>query len=196
MPCDSRSSSVSRRRLKVPPSGLLIGFPKPAAVLDLSMPGERRVELFMRWAVSGSQPLWSPLAVARRENVLLVAVAWQSWPHPHDQPFGLVELSLDGQAMSWRMFSGGQKHRMMAMIADGQSAENLSHRFAEVLRHRREAAGLSRMELATAAKLSYQTICNVESGRNMPAPLTVACLRNVEALGLGDLEPKPSAVTG
>ena len=85
---------------------------------------------------------------------------------------------------------------MMAMIADGQSAENLSHRFAEVLRHRREAAGLSRMELATAAKLSYQTICNVESGRNMPAPLTVACLRNVEALGLGDLEPKPSAVTG
>lgn len=53
MPCHVRSSSVSRRRRIVSPSGLLLGHPKPAALLDLSKPGERFVERFMRWAATG-----------------------------------------------------------------------------------------------------------------------------------------------
>ena len=110
MPCHVRSSSVSRRRRTVSPSGLLLGHPKPAALLDLHKPGERYVERFMRWAATGPRPLWSPLAVARREKVLLVAVAWREWPH--DEPFGLIEISLAGDGVRWQSFPLDQKHLM------------------------------------------------------------------------------------
>ena len=40
MPCHVRSSSVSRRRRPLSPAGLLLGHPKPAALLDLAKPGE------------------------------------------------------------------------------------------------------------------------------------------------------------
>lgn len=174
------------RRWAATTLGLRIGAPKPVALLDLSKPGERRVERFMRWAVADPQRLWSPLAVARREKVLLLAVEWQAWPHSHDEPFGLVELSLCGTELRWRSFLRRQRDRMMALIADGESAEHLSQRFGDMLADRRESAGLTRMELATAAKLSYQTICNVETGRNIPSLQTMACLRQVAALGLCD----------
>jgi DNA-binding XRE family transcriptional regulator len=180
------------RRWAATTLGLRIGAPKPVALLDLSKPGERRVERFMRWAVADPQRLWSPLAVARREKVLLLAVEWQAWPHSHDEPFGLVELSLCGTELRWRSFLRRQRDRMMALIADGESAEHLSQRFGDMLADRRESAGLTRMELATAAKLSYQTICNVETGRNIPSLQTMACLRQVAALGLCDGPLMPS----
>lgn len=174
------------RRWAAPTLRLRLGSSKPVALLDLTKPGERRVERFMRWAVTEPKRLWSPIAVTRRDRVLLLAVEWQTWPHSHDEPFGLVELSLCGERMRWRSFLRRQRDRMMAMIADGESAENLSQRFGDMLAERRESAGLTRMELATAAKLSYQTICNVETGRNIPSMQTMACLRQVAALGLCD----------
>jgi DNA-binding transcriptional regulator YiaG len=182
MPCHVRSSSVSRRRRTLSPSGLLFGHPKPAALLDLSQPGERYVERFMRWAATGPRPMWSPLAVARREKVLLVAVAWREWPH--DEPFGLVEISLAGDGMRWQTFPLDQKQRMMAMVSDGKPAADLALTFGEVLRHHREQAGLSRWEVAALAKLSWGTVRNVETGRTAPHPWTVRCLRAVEALRL------------
>ncbi len=190
MPCHVRSTSVSRRRRTVPPSGLLLGPPKPAALLDLHQPGERWVERFMRWAATGPRPLWSPLAVARREKVLLVAVAWREWPH--DEPFGLVEISLAGDGMRWQSFPLDEKDRMMRMIPDGKSAAGQSLTFGEVLRHHREQAGMSRYEVAALAKLSWGTIRNIETGRTAPHPLTIRLLRQVEALGLTtDLPTKP-----
>lgn len=182
MPCHVLSTSVSRRRRTVPPSGLLLGPPNPAALLDLHKPGERWVERFMRWAATGPRPLWSPLAVARREKVLLVAVAWREWPH--DEPFGLVEISLAGDGMRWQSFPLDEKDRMMRMIPDGKPAAALSLTFGEVLRHHREQAGMSRYEVAALAKLSSGTIRNIETGRTAPHPLTMRCLRAVEALRL------------
>lgn len=194
MPCHVRSTSVSRRRRTVPPSGLLLGPPKPAALLDLHKPGERWVERFMRWAATGPRPMWSPMAVARREKVLLVAVAWREWPH--DEPFGLVEISLAGDGMRWQSFPLDEKDRMMRMIPDGKSAAGLSLTFGEVLRHHREQAGMSRYEVAALAKLSWGTIRNIETGRTAPHPLTIRLLRQVEALGLTtDLPTKPGELS-
>jgi len=184
MPCHVRSSSVSRRRRILSPSGLLLGHPKPAALLDLSKPGERFVERFMRWAATGPRPMWSPLAVARREKVLLVAVAWREWPH--DEPFGLIEISLAGDGVRWQSFPLDQKHRMMAMVSDGKPAADLALTFGEVLRHRREQAGLSRWEVAALAKLSWGTVRNVETGRTAPKQWTIRSLRTIEALRLGE----------
>lgn len=144
----------------------------------------------MRWAATCAHPLWSPLAVSRRDDVLLIAVEWQAWPHSHDRPLGLVELSLSGESMRWQSFGKRQKDRVLAMVANVASAGHLSQRFGEVLRHRRESAGLTRMALAEAARLSVTTIANVESGRNIPAALTVACLRKVAALRLADALPQ------
>ena len=164
-------------------------MPAPLALLDLTKAGERRVEAFMRWAATCAQPLWSPLAVNRRDNVLLIAVEWQAWPHSHDRPLGLVELSLSGESMRWQSFGKRQKDRVLAMVADGERSGHLSQRFGDILRHHRESAGLTRMALAEAARLSVTTIANVESGRNIPAALTVACLRKVAALRLADTLP-------
>lgn len=175
------------------------GSPKPSALLDLSKLGERRVEEFMRWAVTGDRPLWLPLAVARREKVLLVAVEWRCWPHPHGHPFGLIELSLGGDWLKWRSFSRRQRDQMMAMLPDREDATDIEHRFGDLLRYRREAAGLTRAELARVAKLSYRTVCNIEIGATMPSLLTMASLRQVAALwpqterpaecGIGGSEP-------
>ena len=190
MPCSVSATSVSSRHRVNSPSIPPRGMPTPSALLDLTKAGERRVEAFMRWAATCPQPLWSPVAVNRRENVLLVAVEWQAWPHSHDRPLGLVELSLSGESMRWQSFGKRQRDRVLAMVADGESARFLSQRFGDVLRHRRESAGLTRMALAEAARLSVTTIANVESGRNIPAALTVACLRRVVALRLADALPQ------
>ena len=190
MPCPILATSVSSRHRAKAPSSPPRSMPTLSALLDLTKAGERRVEAFMRWAATCAQPLWLPLAVNRRDNVLLVAVEWQSWPHSHDRPFGLVELSLSGESMRWQSFGKRQRDRVLAMVADAESASHLSQRFGDVLRHRRESAGLTRMELAAAARLSVTTIANVESGRNIPAALTVACLRRVAALRLADALPQ------
>ena len=190
MPCSIPATSVSSRHRAKSPSSPPRGMPTPSALLDLTKAGERRVEAFMRWAATGTSPLWLPLAVRRRKKVLVVAVEWLAWPHSHDRPLGLVELSLSGESMCWQSFGKRQKDRVLAMVADAESASHLSQRFGDVLRHRRESAGLTRMELAAAARLSVTTIANVESGRNIPAALTVACLRRVAALRLADALPQ------
>ena len=92
--------------------------------------------------------------------------------------------------MRWQSFGKRQKDRVLAVVANVGSASHLSLRFGDVLRHRRESAGLTRMALAEAARLSVTTIANVESGRNTPAALTVACLRKVAALRLADALPQ------
>lgn len=137
-----------------------------------------------------AQPLWFPLSVSRRDNVLLVAVEWRAWPHSHDRPLGLVELSPSGESIRWQSFGKRQKDRVLAVVANVGSASHLSLRFGDVLRHRRESAGLTRIALAAEARLSVTTIANVESGRNTPAALTVACLRKVAALRLADALPQ------
>ena len=76
------------------------------------------------------------------------------------------------------------------MVADGERTNHSSQRVGDVLRQRRESAGLTQTELASAAKLSTTTIANLESGRNTPAALTVASLRNVAALKLGVALPQ------
>ena len=144
----------------------------------------------MRWAATCAQPLWSPFAVSRRDNVLVVAVEWRAWPHSHDRPLGLVELSLSGESMCWQSFGRRQRDRVLAMVADGERTNHSSQRFGDVLRQRRESAGLTQTELASAAKLSTTTIANLESGRNTPAALTVASLRSVTALKLGVALPQ------
>ena len=73
---------------------------------------------------------------------------------------------------------------MMAMISDGKPAADLALTFGEVLRHRREQAGLSRWEVAALAKLSWGTVRNVETGRTAPKQWTIRSLRAVEALRL------------
>ena len=190
MPGPIPATSVSSRHRINSLSSPSRSMPTPSALLDLTKAGERRVEAFMRWAATCPQPLWSPLAVSRRDNVLLVAVAWQAWPHSYDRPLGLVELSLSGESMRWQSFGKRHRDRVLAMVADGASVEPLSQRFGDVLRHRRESAGLTRMALAAEARLSVTTIANVESGRNIPAALTIACLRKVAALRLADACPQ------
>ena len=56
--------------------------------------------------------------------------------------------------------------------------------FAGELRRRREAAGLSREELAHRAQVSSQTIYRIETGRVVPTRATVAAIRR--ALGEAD----------
>ena len=190
MPCSIPATSVSSRHrvnsLSSPPRGM----PTPSALLDLTKAGERRVEAFMRWAATCTPPLWLPLAVRRRKKVLVVAVEWRAWPHSHDRPLGLVELSLSGESICWQSFGRRQKDRVLAMVADGERTHHSSQRFGDILRQRRESAGLTQTELASAAKLSTTTIANLESGRNTPAALTVASLRSVAALKLGVALPQ------
>jgi hypothetical protein len=119
-------------------------MPAACAVLDLTKLGERRVEAFMRWAATCAQPLWSPLAVSRRDNVLLVAVEWRRGHIRAIGHMGLVELSLSGESMCWQSFGRRQRDRVLAMVADGERTQHSSQRFGDVLRQRRESAGLTR----------------------------------------------------
>jgi hypothetical protein len=80
-----------------------------SALLDLTKAGERRVEAFMRWAATCAQPLWSPFAVNRRDNVLARRCRVANLGHIRTiGPFGLVELSLSGESMRWQSF--GKRH--------------------------------------------------------------------------------------
>jgi DNA-binding XRE family transcriptional regulator len=159
-------------------------------VLDLTKPGERRVEALLRWAATGEKPLWLPLAIRRHDDKLLVAVEWRAWPHLHSRPLGLVELSLTGNELRWQSFGRRQRERLLARLVSGETMDHSALRFGEILQARREAAGLTQLQVASAARLSSVTIANLESGRNMPTAQTVTALRSVSALRLADVLPQ------
>ncbi len=69
-------TSVSSRQVVDSPSKPPRTKPAACAVLDLTKPGERRVEALLRWAAIGEKPLWLPLAIRRHDDKLLVAVEW------------------------------------------------------------------------------------------------------------------------
>ena len=190
MPSPRPVTSVSSRQVVDSPSKPPRTMPAACAVLDLTKPGERRVEALLRWAATGEKPLWLPLAIRRHDDKLLVAVEWRAWPHLHSHPLGLVELALTGNDMRWQSFGHRQRERLLARLVSGETMDQTALRFGEVLQARREAAGLTQLQVASAAHLSSVTIANLESGRNMPTAQTVMALRAVAALRLADVLPQ------
>jgi transcriptional regulator with XRE-family HTH domain len=72
-------------------------------------------------------------------------------------------------------------------------------RLANRLRERREAAGLSRMELATRSGVTRQTIWNIETGRAQPETATIFRLAQAleepwSSLFWAEPAPKPERV--
>ena len=191
-------TSVSVRKVVDSPSKPPHTMPAACAVLDLTKPGERRVEALLRWAATGEKPLWLPLAIRRHDDKLLVAVEWRAWPHLHSHPLGLVELSLTSNELRWQSFGKRQRERLLARLVSGETMDQTALRFGEILQARREAAGLTQLQVASAARLSSNTIANLESGRNMPTAQTVTALRSVAALRLADALPQyaPSQSVG
>ncbi len=183
-------TSVSSRQVVDSPSKPPRAMPAACAVLDLTKPGERRVEALLRWAATGEKPLWLPLAIRRHDDKLLVAVEWRAWPHLHSHPLGLVELALTGHDMRWQSFGKRQRERLLARLVSGETMDQTALHFGEILQARREAAGLTQLQVASAARLSSNTIANLESGRNMPTAQTVMALRAVAALRLADVLPQ------
>jgi ribosome-binding protein aMBF1 (putative translation factor) len=174
------------------PSSPPRGMPTPSALLDLTKAGERRVEAFMRWAATcATTPLWSAFRgqsakqrACRRCRVAGLATLTRSATGPRRAfAVGRVHVLAVVRQASERSRAGDGCRRCNARIT-------VSQRFGDVLRQRRESAGLTQTELASAAKLSTTTIANLESGRNTPAALTVASLRNVAALKLGVALPQ------
>lgn len=165
-------------------------MPAACAVLDLTKPGERRVEALLRWASTSEAPLWRPIAMKRQNDKLLVAVEWLAWPHPHVHPLGLIELSLMGNVLRWQTFGRRQRDRLLGMLASGETLHQSSLRFGDILRARREAAGLTQEQLAAAARLSSVTITNLEQGRSSPTAQTVTALRSIAALRLAEVLPQ------
>ena len=190
MPSPRPVTSVSSRQVVDSPSKPPRTMPAACAVLDLTKPGERRVEALLRWAATGEKPLWLPLAIRRHDDKLLVAVEWRAWPHLHSHPLGLVELALTGHDMRWQSFGKRQRERLLARLVSGETMDQTALHFGEILQARREAAGLTQLQVASAARLSSVTIANLESGRNMPTAQTVTALRAVAALRLADALPQ------
>ena len=192
MPSPRPVTSVSVRKVVDSPSKPPHTMPAACAVLDLTKPGERRVEALLRWASTGEKPLWLPLAIRRHDDKLLVAVEWRAWPHLHSHPLGLVELLLTGNELRWQSFGKRQRERLLARLVSGETMDQTALRFGEILQARREAAGLTQLQVASAARLSSNTIANLESGRNLPTAQTVTALRSVAALRLADALPQYS----
>lgn len=190
MPSPRPVTSVSSRQVVDSPSKPPRTIPAACAVLDLTKPGERRVEALLRWAATGEKPLWLPLAIRRHDDKLLVAVEWRAWPHLHSHPLGLVELSLTCNELRWQSFGRRQRERLLARLVSEETLDHSAQRFGEILQARREAAGLTQLQVATAARLSSNTIANLESGRNMPTAQTVTALRTVAALRLAEVLPQ------
>lgn len=69
------------------------------------------------------------------------------------------------------------KHRM-------ETAKEIPQSFGDLLRQRRESAGLSQTALAKRAKVDRATIRNIEAGHTDPAAGTLRRLRQVAELGL------------
>ncbi|MBL9044542.1 MAG: helix-turn-helix transcriptional regulator [Myxococcales bacterium] len=147
----------------------------------MTRPGERWAQSFMIWAATGACPAWRPLAVARRNDALVVAVEWGTWPHD-ERPYGVVEIALSGDSLRWQSFQIGEKERMLKLVSGGESADGLALSFGDLLRYHREQAGLTRMELAAQTGLAYQGIVQIEKGGSTPSLQTLRLLRKVEAL--------------
>ncbi|MFO0655955.1 MAG: hypothetical protein U0787_12870 [Polyangia bacterium] len=125
-------TSVSSRKVVDSPSKPPHTMPAACAVLDLTKPGERRVEV-LRWAATGEKPLWLPLAIRRHDDKLLVAVEWRAWPHLHSRcPLGLVELSLTGNELRWQSFGRRQRERLLARLVSGETMDHSALRFGEI----------------------------------------------------------------
>jgi DNA-binding XRE family transcriptional regulator len=164
--------------------------PLIAATLDLSKPGERWAERFLRWASTGPRPLLKPLAISRNEQNLLVAVEWLDWPH--DEPLALLEIALTGNSLRWMPLPHSERSRLLASLRpQAQSPEQPLASFGALLRHHRERAGLCRYELAAHAKLSWNTIRNIETGRTYPSRITLRSLLQVPDLALRAEELPP-----
>ena len=147
----------------------------------MTRPGERWAQSFMIWAATGARPAWKPLAVARRNDALVVAVEWGTWPHD-ERPYGVVEIALSGDSLRWQSFHIGEKERMLKLVSGGESADGLALSFGDLLRYHREQGGLTRMELAAETGLAYHSIVQIEKGGSTPSLQTLRLLRKVEAL--------------
>ena len=108
----------------------------------------------------------------------------------HSHPLGLVEISLTCNELRWQSFGRRQRERLLARLVSEETLDHSAQRFGEILQARREAAGLTQLQVATAARLSSNTIANLESGRNMPTAQTVTALRTVAALRLAEVLPQ------
>lgn len=65
-----------------------------------------------------------------------------------------------------------------------ETTHEIPHTFGELLRQRRESAGMSQIDLARRAGIDRATIRNIEAGHTDPAPGTLRRLRQVHELGL------------
>lgn len=85
---------------------------------------------------------------------------------------------------------------MQPAQSPGQSAAQLPGKaFADLLRHRREKAGITVSELARLSGLTRGTIRNLESGRTAPTPETFRRLAQIADLDLTEA-PSRSDTTG
>ena len=180
MPCHVPAPSTSSRR----PNPFSSSPPKFAAVLDLSKPGERSAHDFLLRATSGCLPLFRLLSMNRRGSSLLVAIE-----SAQGSPF-VLSLSLVKTTLSLREWHRSHAEAKQA-IAQDCADKPVYVAFAQLLRQRREQAGLSRQKLADMARLSNSTVRNLETARVIPLRQTLEILRNIELLNLSldDLPP-------
>ena len=180
MPCHVPATSVSSRRHALYPKRP----PTIAAKLDLSKPGERSAHDFLVRATSGCLPLFRVLSMNRRGSTLLLAIeSAQGSPY-------VLSLSLEKTALSLRQWYPSHEAAKEAIATDAADRPTYVA-FAQLLRERREQAGLSRHRLAELAKLSESTVRNLETARVIPLRQTLEILRAVEPLRLtlDDLPP-------
>ncbi len=95
-----KSTSVSsRRRPRFPPDLALT----PIAVLDLSMPVERRAHDFLLRMTTCADNSWLLLTMRQREGALLCVVRWVHG-NTDAKPSSVVDISLVESAVHWRDF--------------------------------------------------------------------------------------------
>ena len=111
MCCQSRSVSVSLRRIKVRQAPTLPRL----AMLDLSKPGELKAHEFLLRATNPKDQMWTILDVRRHGDALLCIVRW-AHPETKRQPYALAEVSLTEAAVRWRDY-GSAGTAMRELIA-------------------------------------------------------------------------------
>ena len=95
--CAFVASVSSRRRPRFPPDLALT----PIAVLDLSMPVERRAHDFLLRMTTGADKSWLLLTMRQREGALLCVVRWVHG-NTDAKPYSVVDISLLESAVHWR----------------------------------------------------------------------------------------------
>lgn len=186
MPCDAPQTSPSHRRKHTTSSSP----PRSSATLDLTLPAERWIERFLRWAATGPHALLKALAIKRTERAILVAVEWLDWPH--DEPLALLEIALSANTLHWQGFSPSRKGALLSLVSQREEpTAPPTLAFGMLLRLRREQAGMCRFELAAKSGLSWGTIRNLETARTYPSRLTLRALQRVSELGLREEDLPP-----